>query len=188
MFTSDALLPLGPFRGFAPFDEAAADVFFGRAADTEALVERVLHQTARVVTVTGESGVGKTSLVRAGLAPALRRRGIPVVYLGEAPHLGGLDAEIQRITEAGATDRRSAGLPQAPHPSTKGPSDGPSEGPLRTGARLLGRLAEAGVTGGVAIAERKPEWMRAKVRLGDDVARTRRAIRDLDLVTVCEES
>jgi len=163
MFTSDALLPLGPFRGFAPFDEAAADVFFGRAVDTEALVEKVLHQTARVVTVTGESGVGKTSLVRGGLAPALRRRGIPVVYLGEAPHLGGLDAEILRVTEAGAGagDRRPAGMPQATGSSTKGlsdnPSEGPSEGPPRTSARLLGRLAHDSRAGLVVVLDHLEE-------------------------------
>ena len=70
-----------------------------------------------------------------------------------------------------------------------------AEGPIHpaqatdgTSVRLLGRLAEAGVAGGVAIAERKPDWMRAKVRLGGDVARTRHTIRDLDLVTVCEEA
>ena len=68
---SVAPLPLGPFRGFVPFDEAAADVFFGRSAETEALLERLDSEGNGVVAVTGESGVGKTSLVRAGLSAAL---------------------------------------------------------------------------------------------------------------------
>jgi len=54
--------------------------------------------------------------------------------------------------------------------------------------RLLGRLAEAGVTERVAIAEPKPEWMRAKVRVTSEVLELRSTIRDLDLVTVCEEA
>ncbi len=54
--------------------------------------------------------------------------------------------------------------------------------------RLRGRLAEAGVTGGVDIAERKPDWMRARLRHDPSVLRTRRTIGGLGLVTVCEEA
>jgi len=57
-----------------------------------------------------------------------------------------------------------------------------------TSVRLLGRLADAGVTQGVAISERKPEWMKARVRITDDYRRLKRTLRDLDLVTVCEEA
>jgi lipoyl synthase len=54
--------------------------------------------------------------------------------------------------------------------------------------RLTGRLAEAGVAGGLAVDTRKPEWLRAPLRLGPEVLRLRRTLRDLDLVTVCEEA
>jgi lipoic acid synthetase len=54
--------------------------------------------------------------------------------------------------------------------------------------RLLGRLADAGVTDGHAIAERKPEWLRPKVVHGPEVLSLKRTLRDLDLVTVCEEA
>jgi lipoic acid synthetase len=54
--------------------------------------------------------------------------------------------------------------------------------------RLSSRLEAAGVTGGLAITERKPEWLRANVRLGPDVLRVKRTMRDLRLVTVCEEA
>jgi lipoic acid synthetase len=57
-----------------------------------------------------------------------------------------------------------------------------------TSVRLLGRLAEAGVHGGVAIDDRKPEWMRAPLKLGPDVMRLKQTMRGLDLVTVCEEA
>lgn len=42
--------------------------------------------------------------------------------------------------------------------------------------------------GGLGIAERKPEWLRAPVRLGEDYRSLRKRMRRLDLVTVCEEA
>ncbi len=57
-----------------------------------------------------------------------------------------------------------------------------------TPVRLAGRLAAAGVTGGLAVTERKPEWLRPKVRIGDDVRKVRKLLRDLELATVCEEA
>ncbi len=57
-----------------------------------------------------------------------------------------------------------------------------------TTARRSARLAEAGVTEGLDISARKPEWMRSTLRLTPEVAAIRRTMRDLDLVTVCEEA
>ncbi|MCP5025349.1 MAG: lipoyl synthase [Actinomycetia bacterium] len=57
-----------------------------------------------------------------------------------------------------------------------------------TSVRLRGRLAEAGVEAGIAIGNRKPEWMRTKLHLGADYRQLERTVRDLDLVTVCEEA
>ena len=54
--------------------------------------------------------------------------------------------------------------------------------------RLLGRLAEAGVDGGMPITERKPEWMRVKADMGPEYRRLKSVMRELDLVTVCEEA
>lgn len=54
--------------------------------------------------------------------------------------------------------------------------------------RLRGRLAEAGVSGGMGITERKPEWMRVKADMGPDYRRLKKVVRELDLVTVCEEA
>jgi lipoic acid synthetase len=54
--------------------------------------------------------------------------------------------------------------------------------------RLLGRLAQAGVNEGLAVGERKPEWLRPKVRIGTEVLAIKNTIRDLGLVTVCEEA
>jgi lipoic acid synthetase len=54
--------------------------------------------------------------------------------------------------------------------------------------RLVSRLAAAGVTSGLAIESRKPEWLRPKVHHGPEVLALKKTIRDLDLVTVCEDA
>jgi lipoyl synthase len=54
--------------------------------------------------------------------------------------------------------------------------------------RLASRRRDAGVSEGLAIAERKPEWLRARVHHGSDVLRLKKTMRDLQLVTVCEEA
>ncbi|HVC25775.1 MAG TPA: lipoyl synthase [Acidimicrobiales bacterium] len=52
------------------------------------------------------------------------------------------------------------------------------------------RLADAGVEpgSGLATAARKPEWLRVDARMGEDFLGLRRTMRELDLVTVCEEA
>jgi lipoic acid synthetase len=86
-------------------------------------------------------------------------------------------------------DRSSAAL--APRPGSPPPPAQTTSTRLATRtttARRAARLAEAGVTGGIDIAERKPEWMRAEVHLTPQVTKTRRTVRDLGLITVCEEA
>ena len=73
----------------------------------------------------------------------------------------------------------------APFSRGEGPGEVAGQG---TSVRLRGRLADAGVVQGLAIGERKPEWMRAKVKMGDDYLRLKKTMRDLNLVTVCEEA
>lgn len=60
-----------PYRGFLAYKEKHAALFHGRRAATEALREHVERQPIAVV--VGSSGTGKSSLVRAGLVPALRK-------------------------------------------------------------------------------------------------------------------
>jgi lipoic acid synthetase len=78
-------------------------------------------------------------------------------------------------------------------PFTRG--EGPGEVTGRKGSshtagsvRLKGRLAEAGVGNGLALDERKPEWMRVKLDTGPEYRRLRGIMRGLELVTVCEEA
>ena len=54
--------------------------------------------------------------------------------------------------------------------------------------RLVSRLAAAGVTSGLAIESRKPEWLRPKVHHGPEVLALKHTVRDLGLVTVCEDA
>jgi DNA-binding XRE family transcriptional regulator len=68
---------LSPYKGLFYFDEADAELFFGREDLTKSLVERIfsgLETDPRFLAVIGASGSGKSSLVRAGLIPALRWR------------------------------------------------------------------------------------------------------------------
>ena len=59
-----------PYRGLQVFDEVHADCFFGRDAEVQRIVER--FKDNRFLAVLGASGSGKSSVVRAGLLPALR--------------------------------------------------------------------------------------------------------------------
>jgi len=65
---------VNPFKGLRPFGEDDASTFFGR----ERLVAEVLRRIGggtRLVALVGPSGSGKSSLVGAGIAPALRKGG-----------------------------------------------------------------------------------------------------------------
>lgn len=57
-----------------------------------------------------------------------------------------------------------------------------------TSVRIGGRLAEAGVTSGLQISSRKPDWMRVKADMGPEYRRLKSIMKSLDLVTVCEEA
>jgi WD40 repeat protein len=64
-----------PYRGLLPFDETHAEVYYGRERLTAELVGKLagrLTGTGMII-VTGASGAGKSSLLRAGLLPALAR-------------------------------------------------------------------------------------------------------------------
>ncbi len=63
----DPLIP--PYPGLAPFSIDDADVYIGR--DDAVTVLRGMLRPGRVVAVLGASGVGKSSLLRAGLLPHL---------------------------------------------------------------------------------------------------------------------
>jgi len=61
--------PENPFPGLRPFDFHESDLFFGRDGQVEKLIAKL--SATRFLAVVGTSGSGKSSLVRAGLLPAL---------------------------------------------------------------------------------------------------------------------
>jgi len=72
-------LGLCPYKGLSYFDEGDADLFVGREELTAKLTGHVLSMALdepqvqmRFLAVVGASGSGKSSLVRAGMVPALR--------------------------------------------------------------------------------------------------------------------
>jgi WD40 repeat protein/transcriptional regulator with XRE-family HTH domain len=70
---------LAPYKGLLFFDQSDSEFFFGREILTAHLVDRVSELTrdssSRFLAVVGASGSGKSSLVRAGLAVALKQAG-----------------------------------------------------------------------------------------------------------------
>jgi lipoyl synthase len=64
---------------------------------------------------------------------------------------------------------------------TGAPTDGVS-------VQVQSRLAKAGVTEGLQISARKPEWLRSRFRTAPGYLKLKHTMRDLGLVTVCEEA
>src|SRR3954454_22449943 len=77
-----AKLEAEPFFGLKAVDEDRAHLFFGREQETEALLQLLRREP--LVMVTGDSGSGKSSLVRAGLVPRWHG-GTLAEIMGERP-------------------------------------------------------------------------------------------------------
>lgn len=67
---------VSPLRGLDPYGEAERDVWHGRETERDDIAKLVSSDGFRAGLVFGEPGVGKTSLIRAGLIPHLRDHGI----------------------------------------------------------------------------------------------------------------
>jgi hypothetical protein len=61
----------GPYRGLDPYDEQDAAFFVGREHDTRVIAATL--RSSRVTVLHGASGVGKTSVLQAGVVYRLRR-------------------------------------------------------------------------------------------------------------------
>jgi WD40 repeat protein/DNA-binding SARP family transcriptional activator len=118
-----------PFKGLQYFEEADSDLFFGRELLIAKLLRR-LRDSQFLSVIIGASGSGKSSLVRAGLIPALRKRDMLVdgtrppedrtnwqIYIitPTARPLEALATELSRDLEIGTTERLTADLAQEPH-------------------------------------------------------------------------
>ena len=115
----------------------------------------------------------------------------PVTSLAEE----GIDVSMERVVDVvarlaaarwagGAGERQDVAWRHRPDDLSRfSRGDGPGE-PVR----LVSRLADAGVADGLSIESRKPEWLRPMVKHGPEVLTLRRTLRELDLVTVCEDA
>jgi eukaryotic-like serine/threonine-protein kinase len=63
-----------PYRGLAPFEAEQRALFFGRGPEISAIVDRLRSESLLVV--AGDSGIGKSSLCRAGVVPAIAGGGL----------------------------------------------------------------------------------------------------------------
>jgi hypothetical protein len=68
-----------PWLGLASFTEETRAYFFGRDEEVADLARRVQRKLLTVL--FGQSGLGKTSILRAGLAPRLRSQGYCPIYV-----------------------------------------------------------------------------------------------------------
>jgi WD40 repeat protein len=94
------LSPDNPWPGLVPFDERDQAYFHGRSAESDELVRLVRRELLTVL--FGRSGLGKTSLLRAGLFPLLREEdSLPVyVRLDHAEGAVALRAQVYRRLQA----------------------------------------------------------------------------------------
>lgn len=73
----DSVSPIWP--GLEPYGETDSHRFFGRSVEVHDLLQRVERRTTTVL--FAPSGAGKTSLLRAGLFPALRKKSLLPIYI-----------------------------------------------------------------------------------------------------------
>jgi len=71
--------PGNPWPGLESYDEPSHDFFSGRSAEADELQRRVMDEPVTVL--FGKSGLGKTSLLKAGVFPRLREKGLLPIFL-----------------------------------------------------------------------------------------------------------
>ena len=102
-----------PWPGLSSFTEEGADFFHGREEETAELVRLIRRTTFTVL--FGQSGLGKSSLIRAGAFPLLRAGSYFPVYirLDHSEDAPALHAQVmRRIAEEAAAHRIDAVLPE----------------------------------------------------------------------------
>ena len=120
-----------------------------------------------------------TSLAEEGIDVTMREVSDRVARLAGARWAAGA-IERQDVAWAHAADGRDL--------TAFSRGEGPGEQVKLVSPRAAARMEAAGVTDGLSIETRKPDWLRPKVELGPEVMDLKKTIRSLDLVTVCEDA
>jgi len=106
--------PTNPYPGLRPYHEDEQGKFFGRDADAEVLIDKLLSN--RLTLLFAASGVGKSSLLQAAVIPRLKSpsgENLSVVY-----HIDWVSEPVGSVREA---------ILQALHSSGKLPEEGGDE-------------------------------------------------------------
>ncbi len=179
--------------GPAPRKIAAIGVRLSRARSMHGFAFNVnpdMDWFSRIVPC-GISDMGVTSLAAEGIDVSMRE--VVDLVAARASKRWGTDGEVERADIAWRSDDSDL----SPFSRGEGPGSpvgrngvGYGDSADGTSVRLLGRLAEAGVgsTDPVRLKARKPAWMKVRLDHGESFRRIRSTLRDLDLVTVCEEA
>jgi len=68
-----------PYKGLTPYEERDKDNFFGRAEDIRILVDKI--RARKLTFLFAASGVGKSSLLQAGVIPELKQPCLPMLFI-----------------------------------------------------------------------------------------------------------
>jgi WD40 repeat protein len=92
--------PASPYKGLASFGDTELDalLFFGRERERDTIVANVL--ASKLTVLYGPSGVGKSSLLRAGVAQALRAHDAGAVVVHDAWAGAALEALVESVRDA----------------------------------------------------------------------------------------
>ncbi len=103
-----------PWPGLAAFREADQSYFQGRDASIDGLMRLVLR--APLTVLHGVSGLGKTSILRAGLFPRLRKERVLPIYV-RLSHADESAALVDQVWDATAQAAEDAGVEAPPVPA-----------------------------------------------------------------------
>jgi tetratricopeptide (TPR) repeat protein len=105
-----------PWLGLVSFTEATRDFFHGRNEEVAELGRRVQRKLLTIL--FGQSGLGKTSILQAGLVPRLRPEGFCPIYVrldyavGALPPAEQIKLAVVRATDSVGTWSRTSALPE----------------------------------------------------------------------------
>ena len=109
---------VGPYPGFVAFEERDAGVFFGRDSEITAYLDALNRlkapDRAQALVISGGSGSGKSSLLKAGLIPRLRRQPDWLIIPPFDPSREPIHAFLAALRQAAVASGAELALPAEP--------------------------------------------------------------------------